>query len=111
MAAFALGKATPSGAPLPLSRIRVGDTGSDVHPGCGATWSSTGSEGACQVTFGIHVENETLFPFGFPMCHWHKQHKCEGACLAACEMRVKVKHTQGAAGPESQHSMPLTPVT
>ena len=51
MAAFELGRATPGGAPLPLSKIRVGDTGSDAHPGCGATWSSTGSEGACQVGF------------------------------------------------------------
>ena len=50
MAAFALSKNMPGAAPLPLSRIRVGDTGSDVHPGCGATWSSTGSEGACQVS-------------------------------------------------------------
>ena len=49
MAAYTLGKALPGGGPLPLARIRIGDTASDGHPGCGATWSSTGSEAACQV--------------------------------------------------------------
>ena len=60
VAAFELGKAMPGGAPLPLSKVRVGDTGSDVHPGCGATWSSTGSEGACQVPSHMPVQKQTL---------------------------------------------------
>ncbi len=47
MAAHELGRAV--GAALPLSLFRVADTGSEAHPSCGATWSSTGSEGACQV--------------------------------------------------------------
>ena len=47
VAAHELGKAV--GAALPLSLFRVADTGSEAHPSCGATWSSTGSEGACQV--------------------------------------------------------------
>ena len=47
VAAHELGRAV--GAALPLSLFRVADTGSEAHPSCGATWSSTGSEGACQV--------------------------------------------------------------
>lgn len=55
MAAHTLGQAVPGGGPLPLARIKVGDTGSDGHPGCGATWSSTGSESACEVCNAVNI--------------------------------------------------------
>jgi hypothetical protein len=63
VAAMELGKVLGKG-PLPLECVRIGDTGSDMHPNAGATWSSTGSESACGVRHSCCLQGRHWQIFG-----------------------------------------------